>query len=149
MCSGFFPRPPLLTLYCDCPGPKPGPTVLSALRAVPSGVLPRHPHSPQVDCCLNVFGCSMSQLWIKCRLLLCHFVPSQQPATPTRTIAATPIQTLPQSQTTPKRIDTPSLEEPSDLEELEQFAKTFKQRRIKLGFTQVGGAPSASLQVWV
>ncbi|XP_042533255.1 POU domain, class 2, transcription factor 1 isoform X5 [Dipodomys merriami] len=61
---------------------------------------------------------------------------SQQPATPTRTIAATPIQTLPQSQTTPKRIDTPSLEEPSDLEELEQFAKTFKQRRIKLGFTQ-------------
>ncbi|XP_058886507.1 POU domain, class 2, transcription factor 1-like isoform X15 [Acipenser ruthenus] len=59
-----------------------------------------------------------------------------QPATPTRTIAATPIQPLPQNQTTPKRIDTPSLEEPSDLEELEQFAKTFKQRRIKLGFTQ-------------
>uniref|UniRef100_A0A8D0B564 POU domain protein n=1 Tax=Salvator merianae TaxID=96440 RepID=A0A8D0B564_SALMN len=61
---------------------------------------------------------------------------SQQPATPTRTIAATPIQPLPQSQSAPKRIDTPSLEEPSDLEELEQFAKTFKQRRIKLGFTQ-------------
>ncbi|KAL4827807.1 hypothetical protein H8958_004704 [Nasalis larvatus] len=62
--------------------------------------------------------------------------PQGQQATPTRTIAATPIQTLPQSQSTPKRIDTPSLEEPSDLEELEQFAKTFKQRRIKLGFTQ-------------
>ncbi|XP_050188931.1 POU domain, class 2, transcription factor 1 isoform X3 [Myiozetetes cayanensis] len=61
---------------------------------------------------------------------------ASQPATPTRTIAATPIQSLPQSQSTPKRIDTPSLEEPSDLEELEQFAKTFKQRRIKLGFTQ-------------
>ncbi|XP_058248296.1 POU domain, class 2, transcription factor 1b isoform X4 [Hemibagrus wyckioides] len=59
-----------------------------------------------------------------------------QPATPTRTIAATPIQTLPHNQTTPKRMETPSLEEPSDLEELEQFAKTFKQRRIKLGFTQ-------------
>lgn len=29
-------------------------------------------------------------------------------------------------------------EEPNDLEELEQFARTFKQRRIKLGFTQVG-----------
>ncbi|XP_076857637.1 POU domain, class 2, transcription factor 1b isoform X8 [Brachyhypopomus gauderio] len=56
-----------------------------------------------------------------------------QPATPTRTIAATPV---PHNQTTPKRMDTPSLEEPSDLEELEQFAKTFKQRRIKLGFTQ-------------
>ncbi|KAH8023263.1 hypothetical protein HPB51_011706 [Rhipicephalus microplus] len=30
----------------------------------------------------------------------------------------------------------PSPEEMTDLEELEQFAKTFKQRRIKLGFTQ-------------
>ncbi|XP_055732240.1 POU domain, class 2, transcription factor 2-like isoform X2 [Salvelinus fontinalis] len=30
----------------------------------------------------------------------------------------------------------PHGEEPSDLEELEQFARTFKQRRIKLGFTQ-------------
>ncbi|XP_070492629.1 protein nubbin-like isoform X2 [Chironomus tepperi] len=30
----------------------------------------------------------------------------------------------------------PSPEETMDLEELEQFAKTFKQRRIKLGFTQ-------------
>ncbi|XP_067371216.1 POU domain, class 2, transcription factor 1b isoform X2 [Channa argus] len=59
-----------------------------------------------------------------------------QPATPTRTAAATPIQSLPHSQTPPKRLDTPTLEEPSDLEELEQFAKTFKQRRIKLGFTQ-------------
>ncbi|XP_069010202.1 POU domain, class 2, transcription factor 1b isoform X2 [Embiotoca jacksoni] len=61
---------------------------------------------------------------------------STQPATPTRTTTATPIQSLPHSQTPPKRLDTPTLEEPSDLEELEQFAKTFKQRRIKLGFTQ-------------
>uniref|UniRef100_A0A8D2JA65 POU domain protein n=1 Tax=Varanus komodoensis TaxID=61221 RepID=A0A8D2JA65_VARKO len=38
---------------------------------------------------------------------------------------------------TPKCLETPSHpEEPSDLEELEQFARTFKQRRIKLGFTQ-------------
>ncbi|XP_029433194.1 POU domain, class 2, transcription factor 2 isoform X2 [Rhinatrema bivittatum] len=36
-----------------------------------------------------------------------------------------------------KCLDTASHpEEPSDLEELEQFARTFKQRRIKLGFTQ-------------
>ena len=28
-------------------------------------------------------------------------------------------------------------DEPSDLEELEQFAKAFRQRRIELGFTQV------------
>ncbi|XP_053295094.1 POU domain, class 2, transcription factor 1b isoform X3 [Pleuronectes platessa] len=55
-----------------------------------------------------------------------------QPATPP---AATSIQSL-HNQTPPKRLDTPTLEEPSDLEELEQFAKTFKQRRIKLGFTQ-------------
>uniref|UniRef100_A0A3Q3DS15 POU domain protein n=1 Tax=Hippocampus comes TaxID=109280 RepID=A0A3Q3DS15_HIPCM len=59
-----------------------------------------------------------------------------QPATPTRTTTATPIQSLPHSQTPTKQLDTPTLEEPSDLEELEQFAKTFKQRRIKLGFTQ-------------
>ena len=37
--------------------------------------------------------------------------------------------------TTAARTMEPSLEE-TDLEELEQFAKTFKQRRIKLGFTQ-------------
>ncbi|KAG7515921.1 POU domain, class 2, transcription factor 3 [Solea senegalensis] len=36
----------------------------------------------------------------------------------------------------PKHMSVPSQEEPSDLEELEQFAKAFKQRRIKLGFTQ-------------
>ncbi|KAB7506624.1 POU domain, class 2, transcription factor 1, partial [Armadillidium nasatum] len=36
----------------------------------------------------------------------------------------------------PPRHWDPPPEEPTDLEELEQFAKTFKQRRIKLGFTQ-------------
>ncbi|CAB1449421.1 unnamed protein product [Pleuronectes platessa] len=36
----------------------------------------------------------------------------------------------------PKHLSLPLQEEPSDLEELEQFAKAFKQRRIKLGFTQ-------------
>uniref|UniRef100_A0A8C1BKE3 POU domain protein n=2 Tax=Cyprinus carpio TaxID=7962 RepID=A0A8C1BKE3_CYPCA len=35
----------------------------------------------------------------------------------------------------PKHVGSPQ-DEPSDLEELEQFAKAFKQRRIKLGFTQ-------------
>lgn len=37
----------------------------------------------------------------------------------------------------PKHMSVQPQEEPSDLEELEQFAKAFKQRRIKLGFTQV------------
>ncbi|XP_029924477.1 POU domain, class 2, transcription factor 3 isoform X2 [Myripristis murdjan] len=36
----------------------------------------------------------------------------------------------------PKHMAVPQQDEPSDLEELEQFAKAFKQRRIKLGFTQ-------------
>uniref|UniRef100_UPI00398EE33E POU domain, class 2, transcription factor 3 n=1 Tax=Pristiophorus japonicus TaxID=55135 RepID=UPI00398EE33E len=36
----------------------------------------------------------------------------------------------------PKHATSVQSDEPRDLEELEQFAKTFKQRRIKLGFTQ-------------
>ncbi|KTG44797.1 hypothetical protein cypCar_00037222, partial [Cyprinus carpio] len=55
-----------------------------------------------------------------------------QAATPTRKIAAM----LAPASATPKRLDAPCVEEASDLEELEQFAKNFKQRRIKLGFTQ-------------
>ncbi|XP_041715165.1 POU domain, class 2, transcription factor 1 isoform X2 [Coregonus clupeaformis] len=51
-----------------------------------------------------------------------------QPATPTRT---TPGQTPP-----PKGLGTPTLEDANDLEELEIFSKAFKQRRIRLGFTQ-------------
>ncbi|XP_041037058.1 POU domain, class 2, transcription factor 2-like [Carcharodon carcharias] len=47
-----------------------------------------------------------------------------------------PLQGIPQSQAT-KGVEAPTHpEEPSDLEELEQFARNFKQRRIKLGFTQ-------------
>ncbi|XP_066146871.1 POU domain protein 2-like isoform X2 [Euwallacea fornicatus] len=42
----------------------------------------------------------------------------------------------PQHLKTPSRLMEPSPDETTDLEELEQFAKTFKQRRIKLGFTQ-------------
>ncbi|XP_036413247.1 POU domain, class 2, transcription factor 1a [Colossoma macropomum] len=57
---------------------------------------------------------------------------STQAATPTRKIAAMPAPAPP----TPKRVDVSLVEEASDLEELEQFAKNFKQRRIKLGFTQ-------------
>ncbi|XP_072513333.1 POU domain, class 2, transcription factor 1a [Salminus brasiliensis] len=57
---------------------------------------------------------------------------STQAATPTRKIAAMPAPTPP----TPKRVDVSLVEEASDLEELEQFAKNFKQRRTKLGFTQ-------------
>ncbi|KAF5902626.1 POU domain, class 2, transcription factor 1-like isoform X1, partial [Clarias magur] len=56
-----------------------------------------------------------------------------QAATPTRKIAAMPSA----APATTKRVDVSSVvEEASELEELEQFAKAFKQRRIKLGFTQ-------------
>lgn len=43
---------------------------------------------------------------------------------------------MPKSLSNAPRAPEPSPEETTDLEELEQFAKTFKQRRIKLGFTQ-------------
>ncbi|KAK2582782.1 hypothetical protein KPH14_005046 [Odynerus spinipes] len=46
-----------------------------------------------------------------------------------------PPGTPPSIKPPPARLE-PSPEETTDLEELEQFAKTFKQRRIKLGFTQ-------------
>lgn len=43
---------------------------------------------------------------------------------------------IPKSVSNIPRASETSPEETTDLEELEQFAKTFKQRRIKLGFTQ-------------
>ncbi|KAF8791957.1 POU domain like protein [Argiope bruennichi] len=46
-----------------------------------------------------------------------------------------PAQKSPVHQSKPRPTE-PSPEEMTDLEELEQFAKTFKQKRIKLGFTQ-------------
>lgn len=48
----------------------------------------------------------------------------------------------------PKHMAVPLQEEPSDLEELEQFAKAFKQRRIKLGFTQVRKDCFSKLSYW-
>lgn len=56
------------------------------------------------------------------------------PNTPTN-LAFTPNNTSKMMQTAPRLLDQ-SPEETTDLEELEQFAKAFKQRRIKLGFTQ-------------
>ncbi|KAI4898303.1 hypothetical protein NFI96_033508 [Prochilodus magdalenae] len=49
------------------------------------------------------------------------------------TVSSTPSAAAPMSSVAAV---TPHAEEPNDLEELEQFARTFKQRRIKLGFTQ-------------
>ncbi|XP_043358080.1 POU domain, class 2, transcription factor 2 isoform X2 [Dermochelys coriacea] len=75
-------------------------------------------------------------------------LPQQSPGgllpTPPRTgLPAQPVTRpgLPESHLAhpqpPKCLEPPAHpEEPSDLEELEQFARTFKQRRIKLGFTQ-------------
>ncbi|XP_037711668.1 protein nubbin isoform X1 [Drosophila subpulchrella] len=63
------------------------------------------------------------------------------PSTPTSGTQMTPGTTTPQPKTVAsaaaaRAAGEPSPEETTDLEELEQFAKTFKQRRIKLGFTQ-------------
>lgn len=60
--------------------------------------------------------------------------PSSRPGHP----ECPPPSAAPPSAAPPKLGDPPAPppEEPSDLEELEQFARTFKQRRIKLGFTQ-------------
>lgn len=55
------------------------------------------------------------------------------PNTPSSAVLQTPPMPKMLSQA---RASEPSPEETTDLEELEQFAKTFKQRRIKLGFTQ-------------
>ena len=66
-------------------------------------------------------------------LIITVFQP--QPSTPTRTIAATPSQ---MQGTVCKREETTYMDDVNELEELELFAKAFKQRRIKLGFTQVG-----------
>lgn len=68
--------------------------------------------------------------------------PASHPACPPHQAVTRP--TLPDPHLShpqpPKCLEPPSHpEEPSDLEELEQFARTFKQRRIKLGFTQVWG----------
>lgn len=75
--------------------------------------------------CLIIRGSSRA-------LCVCVCVCAQA-ATPTRKIASMPAPAAP----TPKRVDGVCVEEAGDLEELEQFAKNFKQRRIKLGFTQV------------
>ncbi|XP_072022161.1 uncharacterized protein [Amphiura filiformis] len=64
--------------------------------------------------------------------------PTQQVTAPTLVAASPSIITAQQQlhlQQTHK-IPIQPTEEPTDLEELEQFARSFKQRRIKLGFTQ-------------
>ncbi|XP_072022134.1 uncharacterized protein [Amphiura filiformis] len=64
--------------------------------------------------------------------------PTQQATAPTLVAASPSIITAQQQlhlQQTHK-IPIQPTEEPTDLEELEQFARSFKQRRIKLGFTQ-------------
>ncbi|KAG2469938.1 PO2F3 factor, partial [Polypterus senegalus] len=73
---------------------------------------------------------------------ICHVSPSPSlPGTVGRSgLTGTSLDghlEMPPHLTVPKHLGIPTQpEEPSDLEELEQFAKAFKQRRIKLGFTQ-------------
>ncbi|XP_023234572.1 POU domain protein 2-like isoform X2 [Centruroides sculpturatus] len=62
--------------------------------------------------------------------------PSQPPPPSQLPPPSTPTQKAVVTHHVKSRSCEPSPEEMTDLEELEQFAKTFKQRRIKLGFTQ-------------
>ncbi|XP_043105289.1 POU domain, class 2, transcription factor 1a [Puntigrus tetrazona] len=104
-------------------------------------VQPGHSLSPQLQPQFIISPSPQGQSGLlQAQNLLTHLPQSQAPssialtaqaATPTRKIAA-----MPAPAAAPKRIDTLCVEEASDLEELELFAKNFKQRRIKLGFTQ-------------
>ena len=64
-------------------------------------------------------------------------VPIQSGATIVATTPAITAQQQLQIAQAQKTSAIQQAEESTDLEELEQFARTFKQRRIKLGFTQV------------
>ncbi|KAH8352706.1 hypothetical protein KR084_005867 [Drosophila pseudotakahashii] len=74
-------------------------------------------------------------------LKLSGMLTPSTPTSGTQMATTTPGTTTPQPKTVAsaaaaRAAGEPSPEETTDLEELEQFAKTFKQRRIKLGFTQ-------------
>ncbi|XP_072153818.1 uncharacterized protein [Bemisia tabaci] len=58
---------------------------------------------------------------------------NQPPQTPTSTSAGSGVHHIKAANQNSRLLE---VDDTTDLEELEQFAKTFKQRRIKLGFTQ-------------
>lgn len=91
-------------------------------------------HSPAVSPChqntpLSFTGSSQTTPPNSSSLNMGGIVTPNTPGTGTHT------PQLAKHMTGPRPME-PSPEETTDLEELEQFAKTFKQRRIKLGFTQ-------------
>ncbi|KFB39874.1 hypothetical protein ZHAS_00007248 [Anopheles sinensis] len=106
--------------------PTPGATATSSPLHSPSGSPGLHHHSTQTG---SMIGSSqttppnVSQMNVGG--ILTPSTPGSGPHTPQ----------LQKLVTAPRALE-PSPEETTDLEELEQFAKTFKQRRIKLGFTQ-------------
>ncbi|KYO19818.1 hypothetical protein Y1Q_0019575 [Alligator mississippiensis] len=92
------------------------------------------PHRISSNCCSSSNSCS-------CLGTTSSRPPSSCCHRPSKDSKPAPRPGLPEPQLAhappTKCLEPPSHpEEPSDLEELEQFARTFKQRRIKLGFTQ-------------
>uniref|UniRef100_A0ABK8FSN5 POU domain protein n=1 Tax=Anopheles gambiae TaxID=7165 RepID=A0ABK8FSN5_ANOGA len=106
--------------------PTPGATATSSPLHSPSGSPGLHHHSTQTGAMLGASQTTppnVSQLNVGG--ILTPSTPGSGAHTPQ----------LQKHSAAPRALE-PSPEETTDLEELEQFAKTFKQRRIKLGFTQ-------------
>uniref|UniRef100_A0A182MBZ3 POU domain protein n=1 Tax=Anopheles culicifacies TaxID=139723 RepID=A0A182MBZ3_9DIPT len=106
--------------------PTPGATATSSPLHSPSGSPGLHHHSTQTGAMLGASQTTppnVSQMNVGG--ILTPSTPGSGAHTPQ----------LQKHSVAPRALE-PSPEETTDLEELEQFAKTFKQRRIKLGFTQ-------------
>uniref|UniRef100_A0A182QZR4 POU domain protein n=1 Tax=Anopheles farauti TaxID=69004 RepID=A0A182QZR4_9DIPT len=106
--------------------PTPGATATSSPLHSPSGSPGLHHHSTQTGAMLGASQTTppnVSQMNVGG--ILTPSTPGSGAHTPQ----------LQKHSAAPRALE-PSPEETTDLEELEQFAKTFKQRRIKLGFTQ-------------
>uniref|UniRef100_A0A182RGE1 POU domain protein n=1 Tax=Anopheles funestus TaxID=62324 RepID=A0A182RGE1_ANOFN len=106
--------------------PTPGATATSSPLHSPSGSPGLHHHSTQTGTMLGASQTTppnVSQMNVGG--ILTPSTPGSGAHTPQ----------LQKHSAAPRALE-PSPEETTDLEELEQFAKTFKQRRIKLGFTQ-------------
>uniref|UniRef100_A0AAG5D8M5 POU domain protein n=1 Tax=Anopheles atroparvus TaxID=41427 RepID=A0AAG5D8M5_ANOAO len=106
--------------------PTPGATATSSPLHSPSGSPGLHHHSTQTGSMIGASQTTPPNVnQMNVGGILTPSTPGSGPHTPQ----------LQKLVTAPRALE-PSPEETTDLEELEQFAKTFKQRRIKLGFTQ-------------
>ncbi|XP_039501803.1 POU domain protein 2 isoform X2 [Drosophila santomea] len=108
------------------------PLAKSPLRSPSLSPVPRHSKSqqrtPPNSMTANSLGLSSAVMTPNTPSMQQQQHPQLQQSTPKPTSGLTVASAMAKLEQSP--------EETTDLEELEQFAKTFKQRRIKLGFTQ-------------